>query len=59
MSKIRDEITKVTGFYFSEKTLISQSFLELAKGGRLDKKVLTMIVGVLCDKLEEIEKTKK
>jgi len=59
MNKIRDEIAKVTGFYFTDEVLLSKTLKTLAHSGRLDKKVLTLIVGVLCDYLESIEKSKK
>ena len=59
MSKIRDEISKVTDFYFTENVPLSKTFITLAQAGRLDKKVLTLIVGVLCDYLESIENKKK
>ena len=55
MSKIREKISKATGFYF-RKTLLSQSFVRLQKGGIFDTKTMIKILGEICDYLEEKEK---
>lgn len=59
MSELRDKIAKVTGFYFSEKTPLSNSFVELQKAGRFDNKTVIKVLGVLCDFIEAKELEKK
>ena len=58
MTGIRDKISKATGFYF-KKTLISDSFVRLQKGGQFDTKMMIKILGEICDYLEENEKPKE
>ena len=53
--KIRDEIAQVTKFYFSDNTKLSDSFVALSREGRYDLKTIGTIVGILCDRLEELE----
>jgi len=53
--KIRDEVSKATGFYFTEKIKISDSLVVLSREGRVDLKQIAKIVGLICDYLEEKE----
>ncbi|RLG44338.1 MAG: hypothetical protein DRN81_04775 [Thermoproteota archaeon] len=56
MDSLRDRISDKTGFYFSDKIKMSESFKKLAKAGRFDLKAVIGIIGVLSDYLEELEK---
>lgn len=53
--KIRDEVAKVTGFYFTDKTKISDSLVQISREGRFDVKQIAKVVGSICDYLEEKE----
>jgi len=58
MDTIREKISKATSYYF-KKASLSETFIELQKGGVFDTKTVIKVLGQVCDYLEEKEKEKK